>query len=78
MNPESVSVNVYLQIAGEIMSKFVILRMVLAFLLFGAQALYAQSAPSAPIQIKVVVVTMFERGEDTGDAARRIPAMGGA
>jgi purine nucleoside permease len=66
--PRSVSVNVYLQIAGEIMSKFVILRMVLAFLLFGAQAPYAQSAPPAPIQIKVVVVTMFERGEDTGDA----------
>jgi purine nucleoside permease len=27
--------------------------------------LYAQTAP--PIQVKVVVVTMFERGEDTGD-----------
>lgn len=25
-------------------------------------------APASPIQIKVVVVTMFERGEDTGDA----------
>ena len=25
------------------------------------------AAPAAPIQIKVVVVTMFERGEDTGD-----------
>src|SRR5579863_2374644 len=34
-----------------------------------AGALSAQTAPSAnPIQIKVVVVTMFERGEDTGDA----------
>src|SRR5579863_8686902 len=33
-----------------------------------AGALSAQTAPSAnPIQIKVVVVTMFERGEDTGD-----------
>jgi purine nucleoside permease len=28
--------------------------------------LHAQS-PAAPIRIKVVVVTMFERGEDTGD-----------
>jgi|SRR5208282_4705873 len=26
------------------------------------------TAPAAPIRIKVVVVTMFERGEDTGDA----------
>ncbi len=34
-----------------------------------AGLLRAQSAPSAtPIQVKVVVVTMFERGEDTGDA----------
>jgi purine nucleoside permease len=34
-----------------------------------AGALSTQTAPSAnPIQIKVVVVTMFERGEDTGDA----------
>ena len=43
----------------------------LAFSL-GATALAAQSnqpaPPSGPIQIKVVVVTMFERGEDTGDA----------
>jgi len=31
-------------------------------------ALFAQnSAPSKPIRVKVVVVTMFERGEDTGD-----------
>jgi purine nucleoside permease len=29
--------------------------------------LYAQNALNAPIHIKVVVVTMFERGEDTGD-----------
>ena len=30
--------------------------------------LYAQNAvPAQPIRIKVVVVTMFERGEDTGD-----------
>jgi purine nucleoside permease len=34
-----------------------------------AVSLFAQSAPPAkPIQVKVVVVTMFERGEDTGDA----------
>jgi purine nucleoside permease len=39
-------------------------------LLFGfcACSIHAQSAaPPAPIKIKVVVVTMFERGEDTGD-----------
>lgn len=31
-------------------------------------SLFAQAAaPATPIQIKVVVVTMFERGEDTGD-----------
>jgi purine nucleoside permease len=29
--------------------------------------LCAQTAPPAPIPIKVVVITMFERGEDTGD-----------
>jgi purine nucleoside permease len=35
---------------------------------FGAGPIFAQSAaPLAPIKIKVVVVTMFERGEDTGD-----------
>ncbi len=34
-----------------------------------AASLFAQAAPSAkPIAVKVVVVTMFERGEDTGDA----------
>jgi purine nucleoside permease len=41
------------------------------FLLVAACAvsLHSQTAaPAAPIQIKVVVVTMFERGEDTGDA----------
>ncbi|MGC2527849.1 MAG: purine nucleoside permease [Candidatus Acidiferrum sp.] len=33
-----------------------------------SSVLYAQGAPAAkPILIKVVVVTMFERGEDTGD-----------
>jgi purine nucleoside permease len=42
-----------------------------SFLVCGlsAYALAAQTAPPAnPIQVKVVVVTMFERGEDTGDA----------
>ena len=35
---------------------------------FCAEFLQAQSAaPGVPIRIKVVVVTMFERGEDTGD-----------
>jgi purine nucleoside permease len=34
-----------------------------------AASLFAQAAPSAkPIEVKVVVITMFERGEDTGDA----------
>ena len=34
-----------------------------------ASSLFAQAAPSAkPIEVKVVVITMFERGEDTGDA----------
>jgi purine nucleoside permease len=40
----------------------------LLVLAFHANFLRAQSAASsAPIRIKVVVVTMFERGEDTGD-----------
>jgi purine nucleoside permease len=35
---------------------------------FGTGPIFAQTAaPPAPIKIKVVVVTMFERGEDTGD-----------
>src|SRR5271154_5745079 len=34
-----------------------------------AASLFAQAASSAkPIEVKVVVITMFERGEDTGDA----------
>src|SRR5271170_2631181 len=34
-----------------------------------AGSVRAQSpTPASPIQVKVVVVTMFERGEDTGDA----------
>ena len=37
-------------------------------LVFSAEFSLAQSAaPSLPIRVKVVVVTMFERGEDTGD-----------
>jgi purine nucleoside permease len=40
---------------------------VFALLAFsGATA--AQSAPAKPFQVKVVVVAMFERGDDTGDA----------
>jgi purine nucleoside permease len=30
-------------------------------------SIFAQTSPASPIRIKVVVVTMFERGEDTGD-----------
>ncbi len=42
------------------------------FLMLVLSAIYcgsilAQASPAAPIRIKVVVVTMFERGEDTGD-----------
>ncbi len=33
-----------------------------------AQAAAQNAPPAKPIEIKVVVVTMFERGEDTGDA----------
>ena len=33
-----------------------------------AQSASQTAAPKAPIQVKVVVVTMFESGEDTGDA----------
>jgi purine nucleoside permease len=33
-----------------------------------AASLVAQAAPAKPIEVKVVVVAMFERGEDTGDA----------
>jgi len=46
-------------------------RFISRFLLFTscAGSLYSQTvAPVSPIPIKVVVVTMFERGEDTGDA----------
>ena len=45
-------------------------RFVQSLILFagGASAVCAQtSLPAPPIRIKVVVVTMFERGEDTGD-----------
>jgi purine nucleoside permease len=57
------------QVWGEQMLKLA-LRFVLVVLLlvFGSDFLQAQStAASAPIHVKVVVVTMFERGEDTGD-----------
>src|ERR1700731_1976097 len=55
-------------IAGEIMSSL-IQRLVFAMLLLASCTgfLIAQTVAPAPIQIKVVVVTMFERGEDTGD-----------
>src|ERR1700687_281342 len=55
-------------IAGEIMSGLV-QRLVSALLVLPSSAgfLVAQAAAPAPVQIKVVVVTMFERGEDTGD-----------
>jgi purine nucleoside permease len=56
-------------IAGEIMSGFV-QRLVPALLVLASYAgsLVAQAAaPAPPFQIKVVVVTMFERGEDSGD-----------
>jgi purine nucleoside permease len=56
-------------VIGEIMSRFV-QRLVSTFLLLPscAGSVVAQSAaPAPPIPIKVVVVTMFERGEDTGD-----------
>jgi len=47
-------------------------RLIFALCVFGYGSLFAQggapgSAPAGPIRIKVVVVTMFERGEDTGD-----------
>jgi len=44
-------------------------RLVFAMLLLASwtRFLIAQTVAPAPIQIKVVVVTMFERGEDTGD-----------
>src|ERR1700730_18188685 len=48
----------------------IVARFVQSLILFagGASAVCAQtSLPAPPIRIKVVVVTMFERGEDTGD-----------
>jgi purine nucleoside permease len=47
---------------GRSISKLVILIYLSGFL--GAQT----TKPASPILVKVVVVTMFERGEDTGDA----------
>jgi purine nucleoside permease len=50
------------------LADFVLCRTCL-LLLLSSLALHAQTAPAAkPIPIKVVVVAMFERGEDTGDA----------
>jgi purine nucleoside permease len=40
---------------------------VLLFVLFSGGLAYAQTRAPAPIPIKIVVVTMFEPGEDTGD-----------
>lgn len=46
-----------------------VLRRICLLLLLSSFPLHSQTAPAAkPIQIKVVVVAMFERGEDTGDA----------
>ncbi|MGA9977978.1 MAG: purine nucleoside permease, partial [Candidatus Sulfotelmatobacter sp.] len=45
--------------------------LLLAFVAFGLRSgfLISQTAaPTGPMRVKVVVVTMFERGEDTGDA----------
>jgi purine nucleoside permease len=38
-----------------------------AFSVIYCGSIFAQASPASPIRIKVVVVTMFERGEDTGD-----------
>ena len=49
---------------------FVRLLTILLLLVIAPLAVQAQTASNPkPIPIKVVVVTMFERGEDTGDAA---------
>src|SRR5260370_6224246 len=57
------------QVVGKFMSqflkRFVLLLMVIGFFPF---LLFPQAAPPIkPIRIKVVVVAMFEPGEDTGD-----------
>src|SRR5258707_2952353 len=53
---------------GRSMHNFKYLFSLTSLCLFCA-ALWAQSSPpTKPIPIKLVVVTMFERGEDTGDA----------
>jgi len=45
------------------------MRPLLAFLLLAmARCACAQTAPTKPIEIKVVVINMFEQGADTGDA----------
>jgi purine nucleoside permease len=50
------------------MKSRVVHRLSVMVLLFSAGHLYAQERPQKPIPVKVVVVAMFERGEDTGDA----------
>jgi purine nucleoside permease len=51
-----------------LIERFVFLRALCLIFIF-AFSVRAQTAPSKkPIPVKVVVVTMFERGEDTGDA----------
>ena len=42
-------------------------RLIALLAAFCAAPLFAQTAPVQPIPVKVVVVTMFERGEDAGD-----------
>ena len=39
----------------------------IALFVLTCAGLSQSAAPAGPIRIKVVVVTMFERGEDTGD-----------
>jgi len=44
-----------------------LLRHLLLLVLFGGLSVAQSAPPMPPIRVKVVVVTMFERGEDTGD-----------
>ena len=43
------------------------IKTILLALLFSVVPLLAVAAPTAPIPIKVVVISMFEHGEITGD-----------
>src|SRR5579862_9386929 len=45
-----------------------LLRVMICIVPLGCGQIFGQEAKPAPIPVKVVVVTMFERGEDTGDA----------